>query len=227
MSMTEITYVSLMPKNGTMAKLRRPVVLNSKASVKVYNALMGVEVIPKITFEEFRQFPVDGKRYELVCGEVHVTPAPNTRHQFILRRLAASLERHMARNPTGEFAFAPLDVRLAADVVLQPDLIFVSVARLDILGEDFVSGVPDIVVEILSPSTSAHVRAVKIPLYAQAGVPEIWIIDAQAKTVEVLKLQGKKYIVDSVLAGDQILSSSQLPDWQLPLGELFAFLPHT
>jgi len=64
---------------------------------------MGVEVIPKITFEEFRQFPIDGKRYELVRGEVHVTPAPNTRHQFILQRLVASLERHMARTHVGEF----------------------------------------------------------------------------------------------------------------------------
>ena len=77
-----------MPKNGTMAKLRRPVVLNSEASVKVYNALMGAEVIPKITFEEFRQFPVDGKRYELVRGEVHVTPSPATRHQAIVQNLA-------------------------------------------------------------------------------------------------------------------------------------------
>ena len=188
---------------------------------------MGVEVIPKITFEEFRQLPYNGKRYELVCGEVHVTPAPNTRHQFILRRLVASLERHTARNPVGEYAFAPLDVRLASDIVLQPDLIFVSAARIEILGDELVSGPPDIVVEILSPSTSAHDRAVKIPLYAQAGVPEIWIIGAQPKTVEVLKLQGKRYIVDSILAGDQILTSSQLPDWQLPLGELFAFLPRT
>lgn len=195
------------------------------ARSEVYNGFMGTEVIPKLTYEEFRQLPYDGKRYELVFGELHVTPAPNTRHQFMLRRLAASLDRYLTRNAAGEFAFAPLDVRLATDVVLQPDLIFVSTARLEILGEDFVSGVPDIVVEILSPSTSAHDRAVKIPLYARAGVPEIWIIDAQVKTVEVLKLQGKKYIVDSVLAGDQILRSSQLPDWQLPLGELFAFLP--
>jgi len=188
---------------------------------------MGTDVIPKLTYEEFRQLPYDGKRYELVCGEVHVTPAPNTRHQFILRRLVASLEGYLARNPAGEFAFAPLDVRLAPDLVLQPDLIFVSAARLHILGDDFVSGTPDIVVEILSPTTSAHDRATKIPLYAQAGVPEMWLIDPQAKTVEVLRLQGRKYLVDSILAGDQSLRSGQLSDWQLPLGELFAFLPRT
>jgi Uma2 family endonuclease len=188
---------------------------------------MGTEVIPKLSYEEFRQLPEDGKRYELVCGEVHVTPAPNTRHQFILRRLVASLERYLARNPVGEFAFAPLDVRLAADTVLQPDLLFVSAGRAEILGDDFVSGAPDIVVEILSPSTSAHDRAIKIPLYARAGVPEIWLIDPQDKTVEVLDLQGKKYVVDSILAGDQVLRSSQFPDWELPLGELFAFLPRT
>jgi len=192
LSTREITYASMMRKHGAGAALKRQVVMGSSASAKVNNHSMDTEVIPKLTYEEFRQLPYDGRHYELVCGEVHVTPAPYTWHQFILRRLVPSLERHFARNPVGEFAIAPLDVCLAADIVLQPDLIFVSAARVEILGEDFVSGPPDIVVEILSPSTSAHDRAVKIPLYAQAGVPEIWIIDAQAKTVETLKLQGKK-----------------------------------
>ena len=63
---------------------------------------MGVEVIPKITFEEFRQFPVDGKRYELVRGEVHVTPSPATRHKFIVQNLSGSLGLHVMKNSLGE-----------------------------------------------------------------------------------------------------------------------------
>jgi len=223
LSITEITYVSLMPKNGTMAKLRRPVVLNSEASVKVYNALMGVEVIPKITFEEFRQFPIDGKRYELVRGEVHMTPAPATRHQAIVQNLAMSLGPHVIKNNLGEVYTAPLDVRLGRDTALQPDLIFISNTRAGIILENWIEGAPDLAVEVSSPSTATYDRATKLPVYAESGVSEYWLIDSQAKTVEVLKLQGKKYFVEATLAGDQVLTSDLFPGWQLPLHDLFDF----
>lgn len=223
MSITEITYVSLMPKNGTMARLRRPAVLNSEDSVKVYNALMGVEVIPKITFEEFRQFPVDGKRYELVRGEVHVTPSPATRHQFIVQNLALSLGLHVVKDNLGEVLTAPLDVRLSEDTAFQPDLIFVSNSRAGIILENWIEGAPDLVVEVSSPSTATYDRATKLPLYAEFGVSEYWLVDSQVKTVEVLKLEGKKYFVDATLAGEQVLTSNLFPGWQLPLHDLFDF----
>jgi Uma2 family endonuclease len=189
----------------------------------VYNVPMGTEVIPKITFAEFRQFPVDGKRYELVYGEVHVTPAPATRHQFTVQNLAGSLWPHVVKNNLGEVCTAPLDVRLGEDTALQPDLIFVSNARAGIIQENWIEGAPDLVVEVLSPSTAAYDRATKVSVYAEAGVPEVWLIDSQAETVEVLKLQGKKYFVDATLAGDQILTSKLFPGWQLPLCDLFDF----
>jgi Uma2 family endonuclease len=188
-----------------------------------YNARMGTEVIPKLTYEQFRQLPDNGKRYELIHGEVHLTPAPTTRHQFILRNLSISLGIYLAHDPHGEIAFAPLDVRLGEDTALQPDLIFVSNARATIIQESFIEGAPDLVVEILSPSTAAHDRATKLSIYAGAGVKEVWLIDSQVKTVEVLKLQGKKYFVDATLAGDHVLTSSLFPGWQLPLKDLFDF----
>ena len=212
-----------MPKNGTRAKLRRPVVWNSGASFQVYNALMGVEVIPKITFEEFRQFPVDGKRYELVRGEVHMTPAPATRHQAIVQNLAMSLGPHVIKNKLGEVYTAPLDVRLSKDTALQPDLIFISDARARIILENWIEGAPDLVVEVSSPSTATYDRATKLPIYAESGVSEYWLIDSQVKTVEALKLQGKKYFVDATLAGEQVLTSNLFPGWKLPLHDLFDF----
>jgi len=189
----------------------------------VYNVLMGTEVSTKVTFEEFRQFPVDGKRYELVRGEVHVTPAPATRHQFTVQNLAGSLGPHVIKNNLGEVLTAPLDVRLGEDTVFEPDLIFISNARAGIIQEDWIAGAPDLVVEVLSPSTAGYDRATKLPMYAESGVSEFWIIDSQAKTVEVLKLQGKKYFMDATLAGDQILTSDLFPGWQLPLRDLFDF----
>ena len=189
----------------------------------MYNEGMATEVIPKLTYEEFRQLPGDGKRYELIHGEVHLTPSPTTRHQFVLQNLSLSLGPFVRSNRLGEVAVAPLDVRLSADTAVQPDLIFVSNARAKIILEDFIDGAPDLVVEILSPSTAAHDRATKLALYAKAGVPEVWLLDPVARTVEALKLQGKKYLVDSALAGDQKLTSSQFPGWELSLTDLFDF----
>lgn len=184
---------------------------------------MGTEVIPKLSYEEFRQLPDDGKRYELIHGEVHLTPSPNTRHQWVLQNLDISLGVYVRQENVGEVWVAPLDVRLRDDTAVQPDLIYVSNARAGIIQENFIAGAPDLAVEILSPSTAAHDRATKLRLYAEAAVPEVWYIDPKARTVELLKLQGKKYVVDSVLAGDQILKSDTFPGWALPLEKLFDF----
>ena len=184
---------------------------------------MGAEVIPKLTYEQFRQLPDDGKQYELVHGEVHLTTAPNTWHQLASENLSNSLGTFVRKKQLGRIAYAPIDVRLSEETALQPDLIFVSHARAEIIQENFINGGPDLVVEILSISTAAHDRATKLPVYAEASVPEVWFIDPQAKTVEALKLQGKKYLVDATLAGEQVLTSTQFPGWELPLFQLFDF----
>jgi Uma2 family endonuclease len=184
---------------------------------------MGTEVIPKLTYEEFRQLPDDGKRYELIGGEARLTPAPNTKHQYVVHNLDVALSVYVQKNKLGDVWTAPLDVRLSGDTALQPDLIFVSDARAGIIQEDWIAGAPDLVVEVLSPSTAAYDRVTKLPVYAEADVTEFWLIDPQAKTVEVLRLQGKKYFVDATLAGDQVLISDLFPGWQLPLRDLFDF----
>ena len=109
---------------------------------------MGTEVIPKLTFEQFRQLPSDGKRYELARGEVHVTPAPATRHQAVIQNLTVDLGSHVIKNHLGEVWTAPLDVRLGEDTALQPDLIFISNARAGIIQENWIAGSPDLVVEV-------------------------------------------------------------------------------
>jgi Uma2 family endonuclease len=106
---------------------------------------------------------------------------------------------------------------------VHPDLVFVSSQRLEIIQENFIEGAPDLVVEILSPSTTAHDRATKLNLYAEAGIPEVWLMDLLARTVEVLKLQGNKYVVHSVFAGRQTLTSSLFPGWEITLDALFRF----
>ena len=184
---------------------------------------MATEAITRITYEQFRELPEDGKRYELIHGEVHVTPAPSTKHQWVSINLSSSLGPHVAQNGLGQVFFSPLDVRLAPDLAVQPDLIFVSKARAGIILEGYIAGAPDLVVEILSPSTAAHDRATKLALYAEAGVPEVWFIDPMTVTVEILKLQGRKYFVECVLADDDIVTSNLFPGWEMPLARLFDF----
>ncbi|HEV2380490.1 MAG TPA: Uma2 family endonuclease [Terriglobia bacterium] len=186
-------------------------------------AVIGKEAATKITYGEFRQFPDDGKLYELIHGEVRVAPAPNTKHQTAHSNLFVSLGPHVKANRLGVVFSAPFDVRLDIDSAVQPDLIFISNARAEIILEDYIDGAPDLVVEILSPSTAAYDRAAKLALYAEAGVPWVWLVDPQAKTVEILKIEGRKYIVHSILAAHQVLISSLFPGWQLPLDDLFDF----
>src|SRR5208337_466263 len=145
----------------------------------------------------FRQLPGDGKRYELIHGYVHFLPTPSTRHQMILGNVAAPLGNYIDDARLGTVLFAPLDVRLDPETALQPDLIFISQRRAEIIEEDFIAGAPDLAAEVLIKSTAAHDRATKLPLYGEAAVPEVWLIDSQVKTVEVLKLQAKKYLLDA------------------------------
>ncbi len=114
-------------------------------------------------------------------------------------------------------------MRLREETVLQPDLIFVANARAEIIQENWIAGSPDLAVEVLSPSTAGHDRATKLPIYAEARVPEVWFIDPKAKTVEVLTLQGATYFVEATYAGHLVLTSKLFPGWQLSLDDLFDF----
>ncbi len=152
-----------------------------------------------------------------------MSPSPNTKHQRTLWNLSIGFGLYSKSNDVGRFYFAPLDVVLGANTALQPDLMSISKERTGIIRENYIAGPPDLVVEILSPSTAAHDRATKPALYAEAGVPWVWLLDPEAKTVETLKLEGGKYYFDSVLSGNQILTSTLFPGWQLPFHELFDF----
>jgi hypothetical protein len=96
---------------------------------------MGVEVIPRLTYEDFRQLPDDSKRYELIHGRVHLSPAPSVRHQFVAGNPYRSLGPFVVKNHLGELLVAPVDVRLSEDTALHPDLVFVSRQRLEIIQE--------------------------------------------------------------------------------------------
>jgi Uma2 family endonuclease len=160
-------------------------------------------------------------RAELVAGEILVTPAPGLPHQRAVLSLALSLTAWADRESAGEVLVAPVDLYLPSGDVVQPDLVFVSGARRAIL-TDQVRGVPDLVVEVLSPSSSARDRDVKRELYARNGVPEYWIVDPLAHTIEVLRHAQGRYGRDGLYGGADRLISASLPGLSLSASAVFA-----
>jgi Uma2 family endonuclease len=133
----------------------------------------------------------DEPRCELLWGHLVVTPAPAPRHQIVLSALAARF-RDFALATGHAYLIAPIDVTLSEHTVLQPDLLLVARERRDIIPEGF-EGAPDLVVEILSPSSQRRDRLIKLGLYARAAVPEYWIVDPEEQTVELLVLAEDSY----------------------------------
>ncbi len=130
--------------------------------------------------------PEDGNRYEAIGGDLHVSPPPKNRHQWIGVNLFVALHDLLMRPGHGRLFSAPVGVEFPdTDEGVQPDILFVSTERLRIVTEDWIRGAPDLVVEILSPSTARRDRTVKRHLYERQGVAEYWIVDPDAKQVEV------------------------------------------
>jgi len=142
----------------------------------------------KLSLDEYMELPNDGKRYQILDGVLDVTPAPQPRHQHIQNRLAYVLTAELEERGRGVIYAAPIDVVLHSNTIVQPDLIFVATERLHIVGESNVQGAPDLVVEILSPSTRRTDVLVKSELYARFGVSTYWVVDPDLDRIETYQL---------------------------------------
>ncbi|MBI3763027.1 MAG: Uma2 family endonuclease, partial [Chloroflexi bacterium] len=148
------------------------------------------------TYDDWARLPEDGTRYEVIDGVLYLTPPPAIPHQFSSNRLSTAMTNHADAKKLGNILTAPVGVRLPDQPVpLQPDIAFVSTARKSIIGKQYVEGAPDLVVEILSPSNWPFDRQEKFRVYQAAGVPEYWIVDYRAKTVEVFALEEGEYVL--------------------------------
>lgn len=174
------------------------------------------------TYEDLVALPDDGKRYEIIDGELYEMPAPNWDHQTILALLHLLFAPEAIR--TGSILrFAPLDVILSDNHrrVVQPDLILMTAERRAIIRPHGIEGAPDLVLEILSPSNSAHDLVVKRRLYALSGVREYWIVDPASRIIEVLALDRDGYRTVMSASGDQPVASRVLPDLSFPASAAF------
>jgi Uma2 family endonuclease len=143
----------------------------------------------RLTYEDLLDTPEDRNRYEIVDGRMVVTPAPIPLHEQLTIRLTLHVGPFVVSQHLGQVFTAPVDVRLSPHDIVEPDFLFIRQHRLGIVGPTLIDGAPDLVVEILSPSTRERDLNQKAALYAAAGVPEYWIVDPEARTVTVLVLR--------------------------------------
>lgn len=169
---------------------------------------MGFDVKRKLDYSDYIATPDDGKRYEIVEGELHVTPSPSPRHQRVSRRLERNLEEYFGARTAGEVFHAPIDLILTNHDVFVPDVLVVSDPAL--VSDRGIEGPPLLIVEILSPSTRKQDRGLKARRYAELGVEHYWIVDPEYRRVECHRASGGAFRPVVEAEGGATLTH---PDW--------------
>lgn len=174
----------------------------------------------QVTYDIYAALPDDGLRYEVLDGSLELmSPGPNTSHQI----LSYNLQAKLSGSCKSEYLilYAPLDVILSPTNVVQPDLIFIRPERADIVTKRGIEGPPDLVVEILSPGSRHRDRVRKLRIYEKHGVPEYWILDPGAQTLEQHLLQGDRLELSRVYEGEEAVTSERLPCVSFTVAGLF------
>ena len=176
-----------------------------------------------LTYEDYLRLPNDDRRYEILEGELFVSPAPNTKHQIVSMNLAAILHEYARKHKWGRVMIAPTDVILSQTHVVQPDLLFISSPRRKILTEKNVQGAPDLIVEILSEFTEDQDRTLKMQIYARHSVKEYWLIDPDRETLEVYELDAESRLFRqrAIHRRDEAFQPTLFPQLELKLIELW------
>ena len=177
----------------------------------------------KLTYEDYLSFPDDGRRHEIIDGEHYVTPAPIPRHQLAVTELVLALGNWCGERGSGRVIASPIDVLFEDTSVVQPDLVWIAEERWSIVSDTNVQGAPDLVVEVLSPTTRRTDEIIKRKLYERFGVREYWLIDLEIEAVKVWRLEAERFVRVSelTLEDDAVLTSLLLFGFALPLRKLF------
>jgi Uma2 family endonuclease len=150
-----------------------------------------------------------------------MSPAPSPEHQEISAEFGFLILGFVKRKKSGKVLFAPMDVKLSASQVVQPDILFISNPHLKIITKKCVEGVPDLVVEIISPSSHYRDTVEKKALYERFGVKEYWLIDPANRVMEVFSLQNGKYALHAFVAEEGQASSALLEGFEVHSSDIF------
>jgi len=175
----------------------------------------------KLTYEDYVSLPNDGRRYEILDGELAVSPSPRTAHQRTAGRLFVLLDAWVTAHDLGEVFIAPYDVILADTTIVVPDLVFVSRSRAALVSERGFEGAPNLAIEILSASTERIDRGAKMQLYARYGVDRYWIVDPGARSIEDYALRADRYELVATHRNDAIVHCDVPAGLELRLGDVW------
>ena len=175
------------------------------------------------TYHDYVQLPEEpGFRYEVLDGCLVRDPSPVTKHQRCSIRLHVLLREYFGRkDPEGDVLGAPLDVILSEYTVLQPDLLYIPGSASDVLEHAYIDVPPELVVEILSPSTAQKDRIRKTEIYRKAGVTHYWIVDPDAKTIEAFALRDGYYALLAAASDRELFQHPDFPEMEIPLEKVF------
>jgi len=173
-----------------------------------------------LTYEDYRKLP-EGAPYQLIGGELVLTPSPTTYHQIISGKLQFQMMGYVIERNLGMVLDAPIDVYLSETETYQPDIIFIAQERLGIIEHERINGAPDLVVEILSPATAYYDLRKKFRVYERSGVKEYWIVDPEEKSVEIYLLEEGKFRLEQQAAGEGQVTSRVLGGFTVSLETIF------
>jgi Uma2 family endonuclease len=184
---------------------------------------MEVRPVPaayRLTVADWLAMPERRGLTEILQGDLLVRPSPTATHQLVVGNLYMALRQHLGER--GWVFLAPLGVRFSEDTVLEPDLFVVLAEHAERLHEEYVEAPPDLVVEVLSRGSARRDLHNKRAVYAAAGVAEYWIVDPQARALEVLVFQHGSYSTHGSYGADDVLGSKLLPQLAVALSAVFA-----
>ena len=177
------------------------------------------------TYEDYLRLPDDGRRYEVIRGVLYLMPAPTFDHQYSVSQIGRLLGNFVEEHRLGVVLVAPFDVRLPDRIgdPVQPDVVFIRRERQPRSGDPNFEGVPDLMVEVLSPSNWRYDRKTKLSAYRDAGAPEVWLVDPLARAVEVFVLapDRSEYILRERRGEGEAVGSSVLTGLRLDVARLF------
>lgn len=173
----------------------------------------------RYTYEDYAKLP-EGSPYQLIGGKLIMVPSPTPYHQRISRKIEFLLLQHVEKNDLGEVLYSPIDVYFGEEDTFQPDIIFISKERLSIIGDAKIEGAPDLIIEILSPSTAYYDLGRKYKVYEEAGVKEYWLIHPDRKRIEIhINREGTFELVHAV-EETGIIKSELLKNFEVDLEKI-------
>lgn len=182
---------------------------------------MGLPESLAITVHDYMGMPEGPPYYQLIDGELYMSPSPNWRHQEIAGKIYTRISNFLEKHDLGRVFIAPLDVCLTEINVYQPDVLFFTHKRKGILGERCIEGAPDFVVEVLSDSTAHLDKGHKRKIYARTGVRELWFVDPETNEIAVYDLKKSVDAATATYGGNDKFSSALFPGLKFSCAEIF------